>query len=47
MAHVVGAELDFVAVAGESWGVGHDAGVAEEDIKAGALGGELLGGFGD
>ena len=47
MADVVGAELDLVAVGGEGWRVGHDAGVAEEDIKAGGLGGELLGGFGD
>ena len=47
MAEVVGAELDLVAVAGKGWGVGHDAGVAEEDIKAGGVGGELLGGFGD
>ena len=47
MPDVVGAELDLVAVAGEGWGVGHDAGIAEEDVEARGLGGELLGGFGD
>ena len=47
MADVVGTELDFVAVGSEGWGVGHDAGVAEEDVKAGGLGGELFGSFGD
>ncbi len=45
MTEVIGAELDLVAVAGEGWWVGHDAGVAEEDVEAGGLGGELLGGF--
>ena len=47
MADVVGAELDLVAVASESWRVGHDAGIAEEDVETGGLGSELLGGFGD
>ena len=47
MPDMIGAELDLVAILGEAWGVGHDTGVAEEDVKARGVGGELLGGFGD
>lgn len=47
VADVVSSELDLVAVSGQGRRVGHDAGIAEQNVEAGGLRSELLGGRGD
>lgn len=42
MAHVVGAELHFIAVCSQRWGKAHDAGVGEEDVEGVEVGQEFL-----
>ena len=44
VAHVVRAELDLVALVGLAGRRGHDAGIVDEDVEAGRLGQEFLGG---
>ncbi len=47
VADVVGSELDLVAVRSQGRWVRHDAGIAEQDVEAGGLRGEVLGCGGD
>ena len=43
MAHVIGAELHFVAICGQRWREAHNTGVGEQDVECVEVGQELFG----
>lgn len=47
MAHVIRAELDFVAIFGEAWREEHDSGIVYENVETIGGCGEGLDGFGN